>query len=176
MAQRSLGNFNCQSETPRFHVSNVIFAMNGAYKYYKYIKTHVLRCTTIGFKQKYGHRSSRRADMNMNLRCKSVFFTRRKQVSIELLRRRSQTMRSCYLTPFLFKYLHKTPYYREILNRNIELEMYFYCWWVLSDCAIRETADQRRKLYEKQSLPLIFTFYLNRGTSVLELFPVVVFQ
>ena len=45
-----------------------------------------------------------------------------------------------------------------------------------SDCAIRETADQRRKLYEKHSLPLIFTFYLNRGTSVLELFPVVVFQ
>ena len=85
-------------------------------------------------------------------------------------------MRSCYLTPFLFKYLVKTPYYREILNRNIELEMWFYCWWVLSDCAIRETADQCRKLYEKHFSPLIFTFYLNRGTSVLELFPVVVFQ
>ena len=75
VAQRSLGNFNCQSETPRLNVSNVIFAINGAYKYYKYIKRHVLRCTTIGFKQKYGHRSSRRADMNMNLRSKSVFFT-----------------------------------------------------------------------------------------------------
>ena len=30
--------------------------------------------------------------------------------------------------------------------------------------------------YEKYSLHLIFTFYLNRDTSVLELFPVVVFQ
>ena len=29
---------------------------------YKYIKTHVLRCTIIGFKQKYGHSSSRSAD------------------------------------------------------------------------------------------------------------------
>ena len=35
------------------------------------IKTYVLRCTTIGFKQKYEHRSSRRADMN--LRYKSEF-------------------------------------------------------------------------------------------------------
>ena len=34
-------------------MSKVIFVINGAYKYYKYIKTHVLRCTTIGFKQKY---------------------------------------------------------------------------------------------------------------------------
>ena len=34
----------------------------------KNIKTYVLRCTTIRFKQKYGHRS-RHADMN--LRCKS---------------------------------------------------------------------------------------------------------
>ena len=63
--------------------------------------------------------------MNMNLRCKSVFFTAEIGQYIELLRRRSQTMRSCYLTPSLFKYLVKTPYYREILNRNIELEMYF---------------------------------------------------
>ena len=49
----------------------------GAYKYYNYIKRYVLWCATIRFKQKYGHRSSRRADMNMmNLRCKhgkSVF-------------------------------------------------------------------------------------------------------
>ena len=30
--------------------------------------------------------------------------------------------------------------------------------------------------YEKYSLHLIFTFYLNRDTSVLELFPVAVFQ
>ena len=33
-----------------------------------------LQCTTIVFKQKYGHRSTRRADMNrMNLWCESVF-------------------------------------------------------------------------------------------------------
>ena len=63
------GTVHVQSETPRFYVSSVIFAMNGALKYCKNIKTYVLRCTTIGFKQKYGHKSSRRADMN--LRCKS---------------------------------------------------------------------------------------------------------
>ena len=33
------------------------------------IKTYVLRCTTIGFKQKYGHRSSRRADINLRYKC-----------------------------------------------------------------------------------------------------------
>ena len=35
---------------------------------------------------------------------------------------------------------------------------------------------QHGKWYEKYSLHLIFTFYLNRDTSVLELFPVVVFK
>ena len=35
---------------------------------------------------------------------------------------------------------------------------------------------QHGKLYEKYSLHLIFTFYLNRDTSVTELFPVVVFN
>ena len=34
---------------------------------------------------------------------------------------------------------------------------------------------QRGEWYEKYSLHLVFTFYLNRDTSVLELFPVVVF-
>ena len=29
---------------------------------------------------------------------------------------------------------------------------------------------------KKYSLPLIFTFYLNGDTSVLELFPVIIFQ
>ena len=93
----------------------------------------------------------------MNLRCKAVFTAEIGQYSsIELLSRRSQIMRLCYLTPFLFKYLHKTPYYREILDRNIESEMYFYCWWVspVSDCAIRETSDQHGKWYEKT----FFTF------------------
>ena len=43
------------------------------------------------------------------------------------------------------------------------------CWH--SD---RPTCDMMS--HEKYSLHLIFTFYLNRDTSVLELFPVVVFQ
>ena len=42
------GTVHFQSETPRFYVSSDIFAMNGALKYYKNIKTYVLRCTTIG--------------------------------------------------------------------------------------------------------------------------------
>ena len=61
---------------------------------------------------------------------------------------------------------------------------------VVSDCQIwlRNSSYQRTTCfglltlrqanmgYEKYSLHLIFTFYLNRDTSVLELFPVVVFQ
>ena len=50
--------------------------------------------------------------------------------------RRSQIMRLCYFMPFLFIYSHKKTYHREILDQNIETEMYFYCWSVLSDCAI----------------------------------------
>ena len=72
MVHCSLGNYHhFQSETPRFNVSNVIFAMNGSLNYYENIEKYVLRCTTIGFKQKYGHKSSRRADMN--LQCRSEF-------------------------------------------------------------------------------------------------------
>ena len=115
----------------------------------------------------------------MNLRCKAVFTAEIGQYSgIELLSCRSQIMRLCYLTPFLFKHFHETPYYREILDRNIESEMYFHCWWVspVSDCAIRETSDQRRKWYEKTFFTFDFHFYLNRGTTMLALFPVVVFQ
>ena len=52
---------------------------------------------------------------------------------------------------------------------------------VVSDCAIRKllvvpcvlTLRQANMGYEKYSLHLIFTFYLNRDTSVLQLFPVV---
>ena len=85
----------------------------------------------------------------MNLRCKAVFKAEIGQYSgIELLSRRSQIMRLCFFMPFLFKYLHKTPNYREILDRNIESEMYFLLLMSLpgeqaSDCAIRETSDQR---------------------------------
>ena len=60
----------------------------------------------------------------MNLRCEAVFTAEIGQYSgIELSSRRSQIMRLCYLTPSLFKYLHKTPYYREMLDRNIESEI-----------------------------------------------------
>ena len=55
---------------------------------------------------------------------------------------------------------------------------------VVSDCAtIRKlavprglTLRQANVGYEKYHLHLIFPFYLNRDTSVLELFPVAVFQ
>ena len=55
---------------------------------------------------------------------------------------------------------------------------------VVSDCAIRKLLAVPRGLtlrqatvgYEKYYLHFFFTFYLNRDTSVLELFPVVVFQ
>ena len=105
---------------------------------------------------------SRNMDIvHRGVRCKAVFTAEIGQYSgIELLSRWSQIMRLCYLTPSLFKYLHKTPYYREILDRSIESEMYFYCWWVSpvsdcpGDCAIRETSDQRGIWYEKT----FFTF------------------
>ena len=56
---------------PGFYVSKAIFAINGTLRYYENIEKYALWCTTIGFKQKYGHKSSRRADMN--LRCRSEF-------------------------------------------------------------------------------------------------------
>ena len=43
----------------------------GKHAHHNDTKTYVLRCTAIGFKQKYGHRSSMRDDMN--LRYKSEF-------------------------------------------------------------------------------------------------------
>ena len=52
-------------------------------------------------------------------------------------------------------------------------------WWRnrenLSTTWFDTPTGQRGKWYEKYSLRLIFTFYLNRDTSVMELFPVVVF-
>ena len=145
------------------------------------IKTYVLRWTTIGFKQKYGHRSSRRVDMN--LRDKSWVHDGNRSVF-----RRSQIMILCYLTPCLFLFWHKTPYFAKILDRNIELKMklYFYCWWVLSDCAVRETWVPRGMASLRQAnvgndmkkyLYVWFShFTFDRNTSMLELFPVIVFQ
>ena len=120
--------------------------------------------------------------MLMNLRCKAVFTGEIGQYSgIELLSRRLQIMRLCYLMPFLLKDLHKTPYYRETLDRNLESEMYLYCWWVspVSRLVIAQSGKLQTNAgndIKKHSLRLIFTFYLNRGTPVLELFPAVVFQ
>ena len=79
---------------PGFYVSKVIFAINGTLKYHENIEKYALRCTTIGFKQKYGHKSSRRADMN--LRCRSEFAAEIGQYFV------GQIMRLCYLTPYLF--------------------------------------------------------------------------
>ena len=43
-------------------------AMNGAHNYHKNINMYVLWCTTIGLKQEYGHKTSRRADMNLRFK------------------------------------------------------------------------------------------------------------
>ena len=86
---------------------------------------------------------------------------------------------------------------------NIAVKYAFWLWCfaaptagcvlacVVSDCAIRETprtsvpsvlawwpvdTPTGHMGYEKYSIHLIFTFYLNKDTSVLEFFPVVVFQ
>ena len=49
-----------------FYFPNVIFAMNEAHNLFKTLKCiHVLRCITIGFKQKYGHKTLRSAGMNL---------------------------------------------------------------------------------------------------------------
>ena len=91
----------------------------------------------------------------------------------------------------MFIYLHKTPYYREILDRNIKSEMYicivdescviaqsgelqYKVVWLHSDTADRQTWEMMWK--KKYYLHFIFLFYLNRGTLVLELFPLIVFQ
>ena len=54
--------------------------MNEAHKYHKNIKMYVLLYATIGYKQKYRHKTSRRADMY--LRCKSDFTAEIGQYSV----------------------------------------------------------------------------------------------
>ena len=90
----------------------------------------------------------------MNLRCKAVFTAEIGQYSgmnCWVVGRRSW---DCVIWrhPCLNIYI---KHYREMLDRNIESEMYFYCWWVspVSDCTIRETSDQRGKW-----LKTFFTF------------------
>ena len=39
--------------------------MNGAPNYHMNIELYILWYTTMGFKQKYGHKTSRHADMNL---------------------------------------------------------------------------------------------------------------
>ena len=48
----------------------------------------------------------------------------------------------------------------------------YHVFWPVDQLTLR----QANLGHEKYSLHLIFTYYLNRDTSVLELFPVVVFQ
>ena len=82
---------------------------------------------------------------------------------------------------------------------NIAVKYAFWLWCfaaptagcvlacVVSDCPIRETPrtsvprvlacwHSDRPTWDMKNIHLIFTFYLNRDTSVLELFPVIVFQ
>ena len=59
--------FHFLNETPGFYSSSVIFAINEKHNFYKMNKVGVLRCITIGFKQKYGHKWSRSADVNLRL-------------------------------------------------------------------------------------------------------------
>ena len=69
--------------------------MNGAHNYHKNIKMYVLRCTTIGLKQECGHKTSRRAHMNLR------FKPTAKIGQFSYLHRRKWVC-WCYLTPFMF--------------------------------------------------------------------------
>ena len=178
--RRSLGNnFNCQSEAPIFYVSNDICAINEAYKNYEYIKTFVLRCTTIGLKQKCGHRSSRSADMNMmNLRWKSAFMVEIDQYWV--VSRRSW---ECVIWRHSWSYIyikHHTikKYQCGIGNTWSKHRIGDVFLWLVSRKWLRNQGKLQTNVGNymwKHSLPLIFTFNLSRGTSMLELFPVVVF-
>ena len=85
----------------------------------------------------------------------------------------------------------------DVLTENIAVKYAFWLWCFAAPtascvlaCAVSQvtprnqrttcfdllTLQQANMGYEKYSLHVIFTFYLNRDTSVLELFPVVVFQ
>ena len=75
-------------------------AMNGAHNYDKNIKMYVLWCTTIGLKQKCGHKTSRRADMDLRFKPTSKIgqFFRTYVAEDEIVC-------WCYLTPFMFIYV-----------------------------------------------------------------------
>ena len=84
--------------------------------------------------------------------------------------------RSCYLTSFLFIFLHKTHTIEKYLIETSNQRCLFIVdesKWLRNQEKLQTKAGNGMK---KHSLPLIFTFYLNRGTSVPELFSVVVFQ
>ena len=182
MVRCSLKSHHFQSETEGFYVSKVIFTINGTLKYYENIEKYALRCTIIGFKQKYGRKSSRRADMN--LRCSSEFAAEIGQYFVG--HRSWDCVNWRHSCSYLYiKYHTLQIYLMEASNRRCSCII--YCWWVFK--WLRNQGNllgkrrvprgtrtgQRGKLHDKYSLPLIFTFYLNGYTSVVELFPVVIF-
>ena len=76
----------------------------------------------------------------MNLRYKSEFTV---EIGQNFVGRRSS---DCVIWHHSYSYfLHKTPYFAKNTwsQHRIEDVAVFYCWWVLSDCAIWETWVQR---------------------------------
>ena len=76
--------------------------MNGVHDYHKNIKMYVLR-TTIGLKQECGHKTSRRADMNLRFKPTAKIdqiFVPNGTYVVE-----NEIVCWCYLTPFMFIYV-----------------------------------------------------------------------
>ena len=153
-------------ETPRFYVSRVIVAMNEALMYYKTLK-HMF-CgvppSDLSRNMDIDHRGVLTWIYDTNLS------SRWKYLGQYFVGRRSW---DCVIWHHSCSYFNiKEPYFAKILDRNIECSCIFYCWWVLSDCAIRETWVPRGMAslrqanlgndMKKYSLPLIFTFYLDK--------------
>ena len=70
----------------------------------------------------------------MNLKCKSVITA---EIAKYFVGRRSwECVIWCHSCSYRYTKHHTI---QKKLSRNIKSQIYFYCWWVLSDCAMRET-------------------------------------
>ena len=150
MVRCSLGNnHRFQSETPRFYVSNVIFAMNGSLKYYENIEN--MFCGVPLSDLSRNMEINRRGVMTWIYDAEIVFWRH------SYLSKHRIGDVAILLLLMILKWMCN--------QGNFSTTWYGFI-----------TTGQRRKFYEIYYSPLIFTFYLNGGTSVLELFLVVIFQ
>ena len=123
--------------------------MNGAHNYHKNIKMYVLRCTTIGLKQECGHKTSRRAEMNLRFMphfmakiCQFFVPTSQKiRLCVDVIWRHSCSYvayRYVYLCPYWEGY---TNIYRVIAIILLTISPNLPGWAIIEELSIRRQSQ-----------------------------------